>query len=81
MDKSFYAGLYFYECAEFCQVGDGALGDFSGRPALGRRRPGIVKRLADREGDPVVLLVDADDLYLDMITLGDYLFGLRVALP
>ena len=81
VDESLYAGLYFYKCAEFCQVGDGTLGNLAGSPALGRRRPGIVKRLADLEGDSVVLLVDAYDLYLDVVALSDDLFGLRAALP
>ena len=67
--KPLYSRFYLYKSTEFCQVGNRTLYDYSGFPAFSRCFPGVGLSLSQTEGDPVVLLIDADHLYLDVIAL------------
>ena len=81
VDQTLNAGLYFYKSTEFCQVCNSSFNNDSGLPAFCRCIPGIRQSLLQAERDPVVLLVYADHLDLDVIALRDNILSLGVALP
>ena len=68
MDQSFERIVEFRERAELGQPGNNPFNELSNLIFRDLTEPGIVLRLANRKTDPVLLLINADNLDLDLLS-------------